>query len=85
MKLTKEQRHFLSWASRAPEINSEWVGVCCRRGQHAMVGRLVQLGLLRGVGYGHDENSESGDPFREVEVFAITDEGRKLLAREVSK
>jgi hypothetical protein len=79
VKLTKAQWEFLAFAA---DIPATWAGVIpTGPSQHAMVGRLVDAGLLEYVSHGRNETREN-DTGVEEPIYGLTDAGRRALAEQ---
>lgn len=77
IELTAAQRTALEWAERVADgLISDCVAVMPRHGQHSMFQLLRKRGLFSDAGRGVDRD----DHMREVDLYAITDAGRRALA-----
>jgi len=75
--ITAAQESVLEWAERVADgLIDDCVAVMPRHGQHSMFRRLRKRGLLADAGRGVDRD----DHLREVDLYAITDIGRRALA-----
>lgn len=81
-RLTAAQRDVLEWAERVADgLIDDCVAVMPRHGQHSMFRVLRKRGLLADAGRGVDRD----DHMREVDLYSITDLGRRALAAKGSK
>lgn len=75
-RLTAAQLAVLEWAEKIADDLIEVDAIAPRHGQHSMFHRMVKRGLLELDGRG----VRAEDHMQEVDLYSITDLGRRALA-----